>query len=680
MPDSMTQILNSGPPGTKVNIAILGDGFADTDQDLYNQKVQDLVINGLFSHDYYYEDIQAFNVFRVNLISVDSGVSTKTYNNGTLLSETDRNTALGFFYNGSWSHCWIEWGANSGNLVNNALTTWVPDHDLVLILLNNPGFGGCGGGGTAVLPLGVTWDTIAHEFGHAMGGFCDEYCQVDQPYGGGEPGCPDLTLDTDRTTIKLPWRRFIDPATPVPTGTGKCADYTAGPRPGDWDDNQSVGVFEGGGTVTTGIYRPVINCRMRSNLPPYCPVCYTTMKTVNDLKTGRTFLAAYAGDFNGDGMSDVLVHNGNGIIIYRSDGSKIDLIFSVVDRVPGSWQFQANDQFYVGDFNGDGKDEVAVFNGVDWAIPYLGLLADDGSNGVRLIARYDGSMPGWQFTAGDEFHVADFDGDGKKDLFVFNGSNWAIPYLGMLQSDGFSFSLVNRYDANMPGWQMRPSDQHHVGDFNGDGREDLWVLNGDAWAIPYLGMLASNGWSLAMTRRYDGIMPGWQMTAGDQHFVADFNGDGLADLYVFNGDNWAIAYLGMLASDGAGLSITRRYDGNTPGWQMRQHDRHYLADINGDGLTDLVVFNSDDWGPVYLGTMISDGSSLSSSWVADWIVEWHLGKVDRFEPCDYQGTGGQPDLFVHNQDWFGMLRADTPITMDRIYYRWIHNYRYGRNW
>ena len=87
MPDSMTQILNSGPPGTKVNIAILGDGFADTDQDLYNQKVQDLVINGLFSHDYYYEDIQAFNVFRVNLISVDSGVSTKTYNNGTLLSE-----------------------------------------------------------------------------------------------------------------------------------------------------------------------------------------------------------------------------------------------------------------------------------------------------------------------------------------------------------------------------------------------------------------------------------------------------------------------------------------------------------------------------------------------------------------------------------------------------------------
>ena len=87
MPDSMTQILSSGPTGTKVNIAVLGDGFADgVDQTSYNNKVNDLLFHGLFKNDYYFEDIQAFNVFRVNLISVDSGVGTKTYNNGTLLN------------------------------------------------------------------------------------------------------------------------------------------------------------------------------------------------------------------------------------------------------------------------------------------------------------------------------------------------------------------------------------------------------------------------------------------------------------------------------------------------------------------------------------------------------------------------------------------------------------------
>jgi hypothetical protein len=79
MPDGMTQILSSGPIGTKVNIAVLGDGFANgADQTIYNNKVNDLLINGLFKNDYYFEDIQAFNIFRVNLISVDSGVGTKT--------------------------------------------------------------------------------------------------------------------------------------------------------------------------------------------------------------------------------------------------------------------------------------------------------------------------------------------------------------------------------------------------------------------------------------------------------------------------------------------------------------------------------------------------------------------------------------------------------------------------
>ncbi|MFL5285579.1 MAG: M64 family metallopeptidase [Rhodopila sp.] len=80
MPDSVTQILASGPVGTKINIAVLGDGFAVADQTLYNNKVQEFLIDGVFGHDYFYEDKQAFNIFRVNLISVDSGVSTRVYN------------------------------------------------------------------------------------------------------------------------------------------------------------------------------------------------------------------------------------------------------------------------------------------------------------------------------------------------------------------------------------------------------------------------------------------------------------------------------------------------------------------------------------------------------------------------------------------------------------------------
>src|ERR671918_470164 len=634
MADSVTQILKSGPPGAKLNIAVLGDGFANADQTAYNNHVKALLLDGVFGMDYFYEDKSAYNIFRVNLISVQSGVSQRVYNeNGTptdasddtIVSTTLRNTALGFIYSGSWAHCWMEWGANTATRVQNALDTWVPDYDLVVVILNEAGFGGCGGGGFQIVTLGSSASVMAHEFGHGTGGLADEYCQPGT-YAGGEPGAPNLTINTNRATLK--WRQFVDPATPVPTGIAPasptdCTGWTVGTKPAGWSNSDDAGLFEVAQYRRKGIYRPVINCRMRGNSPPFCPVCYTRMKSNAEPHAQHTFLKAYAGDFNGDGKDDVLVASGNAIHIYRSNGSQLDVVFSAVERVPGSWQFQPGDRFYVGDFNGDGKDEVAVFNGTDWIMEYLGLLADDGANGLRLIARYDNSMPNWDFTPGDRFYVADFNGDGSEDLWVFNGSNWSIPYLGMLRSTGTALAMSKRYDANMPGWQMRPGDRHYVGDFTGDGK---------------------------------------------------------ADLYVFNGTSWSIAYLGMLQSTGNALSMIRRYDGNAPGWQMRAHDTHWISDINNDGRADLFVYNHQDWGPEYLGTMITSGTDLVAAWREDWVGEWNLGSVDRFEPCDYEGVGGRRDLIVHNTDWLGMIRATPSLSLQRIYYKWIHNYEFGRNW
>ena len=80
---------------------------------------------------------------------------------------------------------------------------------------------------------------------------------------------------------------------------------------------------------------------MRGNSPPYCPVCYTEMKSKHHTASGHSFTNVYSGDFNGDGKDDVLIHNGNAILIYRSDGTQLDIEFSAVERVPGSWQFTA---------------------------------------------------------------------------------------------------------------------------------------------------------------------------------------------------------------------------------------------------------------------------------------------------------------------------------------------------
>lgn len=698
MADSMTVLRLAGPPGTRRNLVVMGDGFTAADQPAFNTYVQTTLMDDVFGRDYFSEDASAFNIYRINLESVDSGVSRRTWDekgtpdtsDDTIASDTARDTALGIIFSGQWSHCWLEYGTNTEQRITNAIDTWVPDADNVLVVLNEPGFGGCGGGGRAHVTLGVGWDVIAHEFGHGIGGLDDEY-SVQGSYTGTEQGWINLTTVTDRATTK--WRQFIDATTPLPTGVGAGANYNQGPRPAGWSSTFDAGLFEGGGTLNTGIYRPVENCRMKGNSPEFCPVCYTSLKTARHAETGHHFSNAHAGDFYGSGRSDVLLHHGTSIHLHRNTNSGFKHTFSGVERVPGSWQFMPNDQVLVGDFNGDGTDEVVIFNGVDWVMPYLGLLVSDGDDGLRLIARYDGDIPGWGgFARNDRFHVADLDGDGRDDLVVFNGDDWSMTYVGLLRATGVGFYLTNRYDGDIPGWGgLARHDELFVADLNGDGKDDLVIFNGDDWSMAYVGLFRATATGYSMVARYDGDIPGWGgLARNDALIVGDFNGDGRDDVFIFNGDDWSMPYLGMFRSTGSGLAYVNRYDGDVPGWGgLARHDRFFAADMNADGRSDLWAWNHQDWNQEYLGRMVSSGNALSAGFAGDWVGEWNLGPSDRFEVARFTSarrrpgraaTGGRPHLYAHNNEWFGVIDGRSGYALRRIYYRWIHDYRFGRNW
>ena len=285
------KVLDNGPDPAKKVIAVLGDGYAAADQTKYNNDVQSLVLDGVFNHDFFREDNNGFNVYRLNLVSTDSGVSQRVYDehgtptdpsDDTITSTTTKNTSLGYLWSGSWAHCWLEWGPNTGALVNNALTSNLAHWDYIVVILNQDSYGGCGGGGFQQVPRGVTWDVLAHEYGHGVGALGDEYTGAGA-YTGGPITSGNCTTNTNRSTVF--WNRFIDPNTPVPT------TFTAG-----MDSNRTVGIFEGCGTKDTGIYRPVNNCRMRSNTPPYCPVCYTLMKKALYSNVGHNFADAVSGE------------------------------------------------------------------------------------------------------------------------------------------------------------------------------------------------------------------------------------------------------------------------------------------------------------------------------------------------------------------------------------------------
>lgn len=277
--------------------------------------------------------------------------------------------------------------------------------------------------------------------------------------------------------------------------------------------------------------------------------------------------------------------------------------------------------------------------------------------------------------------MADFDGDSKDDVILFNGIHWSQPYLLMVRSTGAALAFVESYAGSMPGWIMASNDRHFVADFDGNGSDDLYVFNGTNWSNKYLGMLKSSGSGLTQIKLYTNTLAsGWQMGNHDQHFVGDIDGDLKDDLYVWNGTDWSDAYLELTRSTGTALNFVNRYDnnsgsasGNVPGWTLTKGDRLFPADANKDGRTDLFIYNTGDWSTEYLGTLMSGGSSLTGSSSGDWVGGWNLGAVDKILVANYEGGAGKADIFIRNNEWFGLLRrAAATFVMDRIYYHAIY--------
>jgi len=679
---TVTEVLRNGSNGAKLNLVIIGDGFTAADQAAYNTHVTNLVKN-LFSKDLYDETMDAYNIYRINVNSAQSGV-TKVNASGTVT--TARNTALDYRYSGIWDRCWMEPGPNTATRLNDLLTTLVPQYNYVFIILNETGFGGCAGGGKLAITRGADdndpgWSTAAHEMGHMVGLLADEYTVNCDNYTSEEPAQVNVTKNTNRATLKGEWKNFVPASRPVPTISGCSAANPAGN-----DTDEDAGVFEGAQYTGLGKFRPAYNCRMKGNSPLFCPVCYNQMQTRVKPYRSYNFNNSYAGDFTGDGKGDLVVHYGNSISMYSSDGSKMNHVFTGTERVNtggSSWQFKPGDKFYVADFDGDGKKDLYVFNSGDWGSygPYFALLRSTGT-GFDCVKRYDKTLEGWQMSAGDDFYVGDFDGDGKEDFYIVNTTTWSTKYVGMMKAASNKMSFIKRYDNNLgaPGyWIMAKNDKFYVGDFDGDKKADLYMANLKDWTTNYVGMLKSTGATLNCIRVFNNTLPGWTMADNDQHLVGDFDGDGKADMYVFNGTNWNPEYLLMLKSTGSNLSYVKRFDGVIPGWEMAPNDRLYIADANGDGKKDLYIYNTSNWDKEYLGILTSNGTTLSGTWQKDWIGSWNLGSVDKLAVTNFNGGSGWDDLFIYNTNWFGMLRSNT-TSLSQVYIspNYIHNFKYHK--
>ena len=206
-------------------------------------------------------------------------------------------------------------------------------------------------------------------------------------------------------------------------------------------------------------------------------------------------------------------------------------------------------------------------------------------------------MPSWDFTPGDKFYVADFNGDGKKDLFVYNGVQLGDPVRRDAPLDGTGFQLVARYDGELPRLAddgRRPALRRRLQRRREGGPLGLQRLQlvdpvpRDAATRP-----ATRS---AMSHRYDGSFPGWQMTRRRQALrrrlqrrregrPLRLQRDELVDRLPRDAP-----LDGQRARDAATLRRQRARLADAGARPALD-----LGDINMDGKADLFVYNHQDW-------------------------------------------------------------------------------------
>ena len=214
------------------------------------------------------------------------------------------------------------------------------------------------------------------------------------------------------------------------------------------------------------------------------------------------------GDFNGDGKPDLAVGescSGVNILLGNGDGTF---------QPPVSYATGGNPPFIaVGDFNGDGKADLAL------ADECFGTLCVSTS---MLLGNGDGTFrTGVSYNFTGSSVVGDFNGDGKADLVTGGGV-----HLG--NGDGTfrgaqTFSPVNNYCFVNCGINFIPASVV-VGDFNGDGKADLVIPGSLGSAVS---VLLGNGDGTLRTATNYTVGNNPQSIA-----IGDFNGDGKADIAV----------------------------------------------------------------------------------------------------------------------------------------------------
>ncbi len=242
-------------PKEAIDVAILAEGYTVAEMDSFYRHAQ-TAVDEILSYKPFSDHAGKFNFVAVAAPSAESGVSIPRLNDW-------RDTAVSSNFSTFYSDRYLTTGHVKA--LHDLLVNIPYEHIIILANTEEYGGGGIYNSYTLTTARHATFrPVVVHEFGHSFGGLADEYfyenddISTSDYHEGVEPWEPNITTRAD---FASKWASMMPEGTPVPTDPKDAEKYP-------------VGLYEGGGYVSKGVYRPANECRMRNNTyPTFCPVC-----------------------------------------------------------------------------------------------------------------------------------------------------------------------------------------------------------------------------------------------------------------------------------------------------------------------------------------------------------------------------------------------------------------------